>query len=487
MSEREKCVVVTQIQYIADSDSSLPKSSGAKVGDKMLNLARNLSFGAIPQCGAYELAGYAVEAGYDVQLANLLDPRTPRVCEEAAVVLLSTMDIGLTHTARILENLGARNGIAAGGYGVTPIASELADKFPWVTFVQGDGRGITREVLKDISTNNADGGVRFRSEVFDMSRTSEEPFMQAEIWKKISGLFGRTPVKSVQASEGCNESCDFCPTAGVKPRYIPLEVLKSQIERYNMNAWDLLVFTDQNLCVLPRDYILELFDWINHKNIHHIFEGTLGYFRDRESGKWDEEVLAKMGAKCLFCLGGLEDVVSPTPGSPIKNSFTKEGYLEELLEVTRRNKLPFLGSMVFGTDQQEYGYAETAAEKVLSTGLTVANHLATPRPGTNFWRKVVAGNRMLDWEPSHRNLANELVYKPLKMEREQAIEDFILFNRLVHAPAEVLKRFEKNLKYGPRYAMGLMVPEVVYMLGVDYLVNRYPEISAHVEKRLGKE
>lgn len=459
MSKAEnEALILTQSKYITDAVSRL--NPDAFVARRLDSIVRNHTFGAIPHLGAKMLAGYLLEVGFNLTLKDLYDKDVIDRARAANVVLISAMDIGLDRTHELTKNLGPTEKLILGGVGITAAYQEFIENYPWLTVVPGEAEGVLREALEDLKTKGKMLPVYRRSDPFDLGDSNAEPYIQEKIATRLGKFFGKTPLKVVEASRGCPEGCDFCNTAKQPVSLKPVEHLIDEIQRMNMKPGEILFFVDQNLMNCPSDYLIELFQFINSRGIRWIGEGTITYAMQK--GKINEHLVDTMAKNCLTFVVGVEDIVNPTKGSATKTELSKSGNLNYLVKTMRQLKMPVLYSMIFGTDFQEKGYAETAARKVLELGITVTAHLATPRKGTAFWRRIIRESRLRDERSTSRNMRFTMAHEPKKMKREDVLKEFMLFQKMVYSPAAIAKRFAKNLIISPQYAFGLLVPDIVY-------------------------
>lgn len=71
--ERPQATIITQVGYGPEMIGR-NLHLGGRIANYLESLSRRFGFGAIPHYGAYILAAYLVEAGYQPNLVGLNDP-----------------------------------------------------------------------------------------------------------------------------------------------------------------------------------------------------------------------------------------------------------------------------------------------------------------------------------------------------------------------------------------------------------------------------
>lgn len=308
-----------------------------------------------------------------------------------------------------------------------------------------------------------------------MSEFSNEPYCNDKIFESVRNLYGNNLLKVMELSRGCTEGCDFCPTARWSVSHIDINLAKRLIDRLEMKPWEAIFFVDQNMAVLPNEFLHQLFDYLNHKKIKWIGEGTITYPNMLK----DEELLKKMATGCLTFLAGIEDLGHVVRGSAVKSQLGSVDKLSDLTSYLRDLRVPMLWSMIFGSDFQERGYGQEAANIVNKLKMNTSAHLVTPRPGTPLWDRLQNEDRIIDTESAKRNMRFNLVHKPTRMTRDEALQDFWDFQNVVYSTQAVLNRFGQNLREcGPQYASGLIPADVAYWASTIYYQQRYKALIA---------
>ncbi len=467
MQTDKEAMMFTQHRYASETILNTVKLAiPTRFANTVDALARNLTFGSIPHEGARIIASELSQAGYSVVLKNLFDDEAVEKAKNAQLILISAMDIGLDQSSKIIKSLEPRDNLIVGGVGMTPVISSLAKEFPWVTFVFGEAENLISQAVSDFETKGSMENLYQRQSKFEFLELAHHPSSNSRFSCRELPMFKTSPLKVTEVSRGCPEACEFCPTALQPVTVKPLSLLEKEIDQMKLNPANVLFFVDQNLMACPQPYLHDLLDVINKKGVKWIGEGTISYVME------DELLLRKMAQNCLTFLIGIEDMFSPIKGSATKNKLQRD--FEPTVARLRELKVPIIYSMVFGLDNQEREIFDLAADKVNRLGITVAAHLATPRPGTAFWNRINKEGRLLDRASIRRNMRNDVVFDPLHMTREDILRGFGKFQRSVYSPEQVARRFANNLTdCGTKYALGLAVTDSVYMFGALKFLQKH--------------
>jgi radical SAM superfamily enzyme YgiQ (UPF0313 family) len=432
-------------------------------------LTRNKTFGSIPHLGARIISSELRARGYRVRIADLFDDRVLKdSINLQALVCISAMDIATDRVVNMLGQVHGKSPVLLGGYGITASAERFSN-FPRTSIIKGEGEELVGQAVEDIEGHGYGELFYQRTSRWEMANFETHPSMDQKFSCLDYPMFQSTPLKVIEVSRGCFESCDFCPTAGYKPRIMPLSIVQKQIEQMKLKPWDILFFVDQNLMVCPQDYLLELFKFTNKKGIKWIGEGTISRCLS------NPKLLEEMAKNCLTFLVGIEDLFYPTRGSATKNELRR--HVNEMVKTCRENKLPVVYSMIFGTDNQKSDVFCRAADEINRMGLTVSAHIATPRPGTPYYSRVVSEGRLINPASIDRNMRTDAVHNPKFMSRDTLLKGFAEFQKKVYSINGVGKRFAKNfIDCGLKYALGLLVTDLVYMTSTWKYLKRHEHL-----------
>lgn len=200
---------------------------------------------------------------------------------------------------------------------------------------------------------------------------------------------------SIVVSRGCPQSCDFCYTrnfyAGGKTFYT--ETVDSALSQIQSLPGRHLFFLDDNLFGSP-SFAKALFSEMT--GMKRIFQGA-ATLRSLE----DDELLdlaAEAGLRSLFI--GFESLNQESLSSCGKG-INRVAEYRRLIRRLQDRGIMINASFVFGLDADRKDVFDRTVDWAVSSGIETATfHLATPYPGTPFFRRMEAGNRLLhrDWD-----------------------------------------------------------------------------------------
>jgi len=220
-----------------------------------------------------------------------------------------------------------------------------------------------------------------------------------------------------EATRGCIHACDFCvvPSAwGRKPYQKPVEAVVADLRRQRARR---AIFVDLNL-IADRDYARRLFRALVPLKLAWYGLATVRVAEDPELLALLEE------SGCRGLLLGLESIVPAN----LKDAHKGFNHPQEYGEVVRRlhaHRIAVQGCFVFGMDGDTPEVCAETARLAVEIGIDLPRFaIATPFPGTPFYRRLEAEGRILsrDWE---RYDGQHAVFQPARMspgELEQATE-----------------------------------------------------------------
>ena len=196
-----------------------------------------------------------------------------------------------------------------------------------------------------------------------------------------------------EATRSCSHNCDFCvaPTAwGRKPYQKPVEHVVEDIRRQGAKQ---AIFVDLNL-IADRRYATRLFEALIPLRLRWFGLSTILIAKDRE--------LLSLAARsgCVGLLIGFESISAANIGQAGKR-FNNPGEYLEAVALLHGHGISVMGCFVFGLDHDTPEVFRRTAEFVVEAKVDLPRFaLATPFPGTPFYRRLEAEGRILtrDWE-----------------------------------------------------------------------------------------
>lgn len=111
-----------------------------------------------------------------------------------------------------------------------------------------------------------------------------------------------TPVGFIYFTRGCPRECDFCESRRTRFEGLPIDAAVSMLEHYKNHGIQTLNFSDDNLLLLKRAYLLDLFATMRRMGFAWEFPNGLEIGRFMRGGKLDQELVA-----CVFQNGEDEE------------------------------------------------------------------------------------------------------------------------------------------------------------------------------------
>ena len=247
---------------------------------------------------------------------------------------------------------------------------------------------------------------------------------------------------SLIVSRGCPHHCDFCYKdsffKGGKSFYTQqVDEALSEIESLPGRH---LYFLDDHL-LGDRRFARNLFQGM--KGMNRIFQGAATVSSILEGNLIERS--ADAGLRSLFV--GFESLNTENLKHSNKTLNLGRDYDEA---IDRLHKLGIMinGSFVFGLDDDDNGVFERTVDWAIKKGITTATfHIATPYPGTTFYKRISSENRMLtenwnEFDTRHVTFApSRMSVQELKNGYDRSYRDFynwssILQSSLFHGSAK---------------------------------------------------
>lgn len=426
-----------------------------------------------PGLGPWIARAELEQAGARVEMGSIFNPELlnrATTGESHNLYLIAAMDLSLDVLREIAAGAKHPERIVACGKGVTADSASLREEFPWMTQVVGNCEGVLRGLMADWEKGQMDSLYQM-STPYDLKDYRQEPYMAPDNrWKREKSS---TFFRLMEASRGCVHECHFCLQGGHFTRKALNDVIW-ELRTMEFHPGEVLFFPDDNLTLLPKDWLREIFGEVNRLKRPWIGEGEIANIID------DHELLGIMGKYCLSFLSGLEDVEFGVPGVRGKVALSKN--LREVVRQLREAHFPVHFTVVFGTDDQDPGIFERTALILDELGITVSSHIATPFVGTEFYRNLKAEGRLIDHHSMERD-RDHLLFEPKHMTAEQLIEGITWFR--YHNASGIRQRLAADMRYyGPVKALALAgTGWTGDRWGAHRWLKRQPDLIAKVEEQ----
>ncbi|MBS1371408.1 MAG: B12-binding domain-containing radical SAM protein [Lentisphaeria bacterium] len=345
---------------------------------------RPIKYSLFPPLGLATLAGY-LRPDDEIEL---FDQHVEKVPEDGEPDLVAIqVYITNAHRAYAMADRCRERGIfvVMGGLHPTSLPDEALRHAD--ALVLGPAHAAWPEFLRDFRRNR-----KCRKIYTDECRTLDgTPPVRRDLIRRNNYLVPN----SIVVSRGCPQSCDFCYTrnffAGGKQFYTaPVDRTLGEIAALPGRH---LFFLDDNLFGSPR-FARALFDGM--RGMGRVFQGaaTVRSLQDDTL----LEAAAKAGLRSLFI--GFESL-NPESLASCHKAINRIGEYAGTVRRLHDHGIMVNASFVFGLPADRADVFGRTVEWAVETGIETATfHLATPYPGTPFFRAMETEGRLLhrDWE-----------------------------------------------------------------------------------------
>jgi radical SAM superfamily enzyme YgiQ (UPF0313 family) len=274
------------------------------------------------------------------------------------------------------------------------------------------------------------------------------------------------------ASRGCPFQCDFCYNSCnyVHHRYRnrPIETVVREIEQMGTRH---IMFIDDNF-IGNVDWVREFTRAIKPLDLkwNVAVSANIGNHLD---------LLDKMhesGCKSLFI--GFESINSQSIQSVNKVQNHREDYEKMIREIHARD-IMINASIVFGFDHDYPNVFDNTVNWLIDNKIeTMTSHILTPYPGTAIYKRLLAENRIVDFDPAHYNTAHA-VFIPKNMSREELYQGYIETYRTFYSLKNIFRRLPESPKQ-----------KIAYLL-FNFFYRRFGNVTSKLAKaglvnRVGK-
>ena len=301
------------------------------------------------------------------------------------------------------------------------------------SIVLGEAEGKWMRLLADFKN----GSLRtvYRSDTFPDLALSPSPrreYFQADRY---------VTVNLVQTSRGCPYTCHFCSVSshygrGVRTR--PVDNVIAEIKTLKGNK---LFFVDDNI-VGKTQYAKQLFSRLIPLKKKWIGQASITVANKNDLLK----LLHKSGCEGLFVGFETRSIDALEEIGKTQNIYTN--YFESVKKL-HDHGITILGAFIVGFDSDDKSCFENLLEFVVASKIDVVDiSILTPYPGTVLYERMKAQNRLINdkwWLKYH---ADEVVFKPKLMTREELYQGRISTLQEIYKIGPTLKRWIRSLNRG---------------------------------------
>lgn len=270
--------------------------------------------------------------------------------------------------------------------------------------VIGEAEGVWAKLLRDLRI----GSLKkfYRSHAFPSLKNSCLP--RRELFREDE----YDTVNLVQASRGCPYACHFCSVSSIYGKKVRLRPIDDVVAEVTMLRGDKLFFVDDNI-VGKGGYSKQLFIRLAPLRKKWIGQASVTVADDIEM----LQLLQRSGCHGLFVGFETESAENLNVVGKIQN--IKNDYFETIKRL-HDNGISILGSFIVGFDSDDKCCFESLLEFALKSKIEVMDvSTLTPFPGTILYEKMKEEKRLIENEWWLKYNANDVVYKPKLMSREE--------------------------------------------------------------------
>lgn len=222
----------------------------------------------------------------------------------------------------------------------------------------------------------------------------------------------------VQTSRGCPHNCNFCSVPIMFGTKIRLRSVDNVIKEIKTLSGKDIIFLDDNIAE-KKSFAKELFTKLIPLKKKWLGQSSVTIVNDKEMLK----LLYKSG--CRGLLVGFESISGAELKEAGKKQNIKNDYFETI-KILHDNGIVILGSFILGLDTQDKFYFEKLLEFLYKSKIDIAEFcILMPYPGTRLYQRLKQENRLIDDKWWFKFEANDVVFKPKLMTREQLYQGWI--------------------------------------------------------------
>lgn len=296
--------------------------------------------------------------------------------------------------------------------------------------VLGEAEGKWMRLLEDF--RNGSLKTVYSSDKFPSLELS--PFPRRELFQSDK----YDTVNLVQTSRGCPYACHFCSVSSLYGKGVRLRPVDNVIAEIKTLKGNKLFFVDDNI-VGRTGYAKQLFTRLIPLKKKWIGQASITVANKKEMLK----LLHKSGCEGLFVGFETNSIDTLEEIGKIQNINTN--YFESVKKL-HDNGISILGSFMVGFDNDDKSCFENLLEFVVTSKIDVVDiSILTPYPGTVLYERLKAQKRLINDKWWLKYYADEVVYKPKLMTREELFQGRISTLREIYKIGPTLKRWIRSL------------------------------------------
>ncbi len=265
------------------------------------------------------------------------------------------------------------------------------------------------------------------------------PFTDFSLLKRDKRRIGGRKTIPILTSRGCPFDCSFCSVTGMfgkKYRFRSTENIIQELRQYNQRK-NIIFFYDDNFAANRLRTMQLLEAMVREKfKFRWVTQVRADVARDQELVR----LMKKSGCHTLFI--GFESV-NPRSLREMKKKQTVEEIVQAI-KVLHRNRIHIHGMFVYGFDEDDWKTIKQTVRFSKKARLNSSQFLIlTPLPGSEFYEKVVAENRIQfhDWALYD---AHHAVFRPARFSLFDLQKAQLFSHAKFYSLKEIVKRFFKG-------------------------------------------
>ena len=370
-------------------------------------------------------------AGWEVVLVDeKVEPLD--LTQGADLVAITAMTTTANRGYQIADHFRARNiKVVMGGMHPSKLPTEALQHCDSV--VIGEAEELWPRVLNDFDCGRLQPRYDHHG---DYPALTGLPLPNWELYRKKKYL----PVHFVETTRGCPHDCEFCAVThafGGKYRNRPVAEVDKELRSLKLfdgrfSIQRAVFFVDDNI-IGNRAHARELLSRIADLQLNWFAQTSVNIARDDEILKLCQQ------SGCVGLFIGFETLSPDSLKGAGKNWNLPQNYFDVIQKI-HDHGIGIDGSFVFGFDEDDESVFDRTLEFVLKAKLEIGYFsILTPYPGTRFYDRIVAENRLLttNWDLFD---ASRTVFRPKQMTPERLQAGFNSVLKECYSTRSVFRR-----------------------------------------------
>ncbi len=292
--------------------------------------------------------------------------------------------------------------------------------------VIGEAEGIWEKLLEDFKK----GSLQKLYKNHTYPNLQNQPIPVRDLFDKNKYI----TVNMIQTSRGCPYACTFCVVSSMYGKGVRLRPVNDVINEVKTLKGNEVFFVDDNI-FWRKDYTKELFTKLIPLKKKWVSQASVTITNDKETLK----LFSKSG--CQGLLLGFETPFIDSLKEAGKFQNVKNDYIETINKL-HDHGMSVVGTFVVGFDSQGKDCFEKLLDFILKSKIDVVEvNILMPYPGTALYKKMKKEGRLIDDAWWLKFEANDVVFKPKLMTREELYQGWIWTIKELYKICPMLKRW----------------------------------------------